>query len=180
MSVLFMPSLHSNSMHVTPDFPKELIGNVQEFYVNNPQLSVRTIAEMSEKVFGRHISPDTLKDFVQRGGWQALRNSSAVSSEEISREVNDIRKIVYHQIVNNSSGGILIRGDVSYDEILERLDGLEVTLVYIENTDPGLVNAYMNLLAKSKLDLNLSSGSAKTPRQQVIEEARQVISEYAR
>ena len=176
-----MPSFHSDAMHSTPDFPKELVGNVQEFYVNNPGLSSRAIADMSEKVFGRHISPDTIKDWIQRGGWQALRNgASSASSEEISREVNDIRKIVYHQIVNNASGGILIRGDVSYEEVLERLEGFEVTLVYVESTDPGLVNAYMNLLAKSKLDLNLSTGSAKTPRQQVIEEARQVIAEFGR
>lgn len=174
-----MPSLHSGSLHGIPDFPKELIGNVQEFYVSNPGLSARAISDMSEKIFGRSISTDLIKGWIQKGGWQALRNAtSSVTSEEIAQEVNAIRKIVYQQIVNNASGGILIRGDVPYDEIAARLEGLDLILVYVESTDPQLVNAYMNLLAKSKLDLNLSSGSAKTPRQQVIEEARAVISEY--
>lgn len=160
-------------------YSDEYLSRLKDFFLNNPGVSLEEIAANSEQLFGRPISFELVRRIVRP--WQVERNAvTAESATDISGEVNTIRRVIFRQIVAAEQGGFFISGP-QVDEAAEIIKsaGLEIEVVSLRpgGIDHNLVNAYMNLLAKSNLKFNLENTSAKTSRERALELAREALDE---
>lgn len=160
-------------------YSDEYLARLKDFFLNNPDVSMEEMANNSEQLFGKAIPFELLRKTVRP--WMVERTATAAENAgDISHEVNTIRRVIYRQIIAAEQGGIFISGSQAEEavEIIKSagLD-IEITTFRPGGVDHNLVNAYMNLLAKSNLKFNLDSSSAKTSRERALEIAREALDE---
>lgn len=164
------------------DYSRDYLNKARDLYLTNPTLNVSDIARLSSDLLGQPIDPDTLRLHAQKEGWAAQKaRENFKPNMSITEEVNQIRQVVFRQIIAAEHGGVFVTGpQLSQAVELLKNAGLEVELLDLKpgGVDHNLVNAYMNLLAKSKININLDSVSAKTPRELAIELAKEALSEH--
>lgn len=165
-----------------------------DFFMANPSLTVKDVADRSKEVCGVAVKYVDLREVARRADWAVKRsqfqeavNTSAVSDDDnVVSEVNHIRRIIYRQITAASEAGVMITGEgADYDTIKEALAGIpDIKVVKLRpgGVDAQMVNAYMNLLSKSNVKLDLGGNvSGKTAREQALEltgEADKELNDY--
>lgn len=182
------------------DYHPEIWTRLKEYYFSHPGISLRQTAARSAMICGKSVKYGDLKPIAQRENWEVERNRllaqvaiqandelEAVDAEadNVINEVNNIRRIVYRQIVAASENGLLLTGEFDRDAVIALLTGipdLKIVKLRPGGVDAQMVNAYMNLLAKSNVRLDLAGGvSGKTSREQaleVIDEADKELDDY--
>jgi hypothetical protein len=160
-------------------YSEDLIERAREIFLANPELSFAELSRQSANLLGFHIELDSLKEYAAKGNWAVQRSAlqGNKSDTDIISEVNIIREILFSQILAESRTGLLITGNFDKEEIAHRLSGLDIKIVEFSprGVDPQLVNAYMNCLQKAGIKLEGLGTSAKTSRQQIIEQAQEEI-----
>lgn len=160
-------------------YSDEYIDRLKDFVINNPGVSLEEIAANSEQLFGRAINFELLRRIARP--WTVERNAAAAESAgDISHEVNTIRQLIFHQLVAAKQGGIFITGAQAAEAAdIIRAAKMDIEILPLKpgGVDYNLVNAYMNLLAKSNLKFNLDNTSAKTSRERALELAREALDE---
>ena len=166
------------------EFNEDYLARAREIYLTR-NLSIDDIADQSAELLGQSIERGRLRAYSIEGNW-AVEKSKALGkspqSDDVKTEVDTIRKIVYNQIVAESESGLLVKFDnpEQRKQVTEYLRKLELVFVDFQpgGVDAQLVNAYMGLLTKSKeIGLESRGQSAKTTRQQVLDEAKKAIEE---
>lgn len=162
----------------------EAIRKLKEHFLSTT-ISIPELAAMSQVICGQNVNYDALIEYVHHdpeGDWEVTRNSlNFARSENVGEEVNHIRQIVYQQIIAANESGLLIVGEFDESEIKERLSDMKDTIKIVRirpgGVDSAMVNAYMNLLSKSNIPINISGSSAKTAREQGLDYIRQAKEE---
>lgn len=160
----------------------EAIRLLKEYYLSS-FCTYKDLATLSESICSQKIAYTNLIEYIRfdpEGDWEVTRNSLQFANrDDVTQEVNDIRKIVYQQIIALSENGLLLVGDIDESDVKKRLEGLDIKLVRIRpgGVDGNLVNAYMNLLQKSNIPINAPGSSSKTPLEQGIDLIRQTMGE---
>lgn len=137
---------------------------------------------MSRDLCGKHVDLDAIKTRSRIEGWEIERNSLKNSSEDVVSEVHHIRQIVYQQIVAASESGLMLVGEFDHEAVMRLLSGIEnlkVIKLKPGAVDASMVNAYMNLLTKSNIRLDMVGASGKTSREQGIDLLREAMEELA-
>lgn len=167
---------------------------LREFWFANPQLTLKDLPAYAESITGKSFKYPDIKNFADTNGWEVARtkylaeNGSNIdtSGGSVIAEVNHIRQIVYQQIVAANESGLLLTGDFDRDEVtalLSGIDNLKIVKLRPGGVDAQMVNAYMNLLTKSNVRLDLGTTSGKTSREQLfdaVEEAEKELDDYYR
>lgn len=160
---------------------QDALNQLKTFALANPAVPIEQIALRSKSICGQEISYDRLKIYAERdpdGPWLIQR--SAQKTDDVSSEVNHVRRIVYSQIVAQNEGGLLLTGDFDEQALTEMFEGttVKISRVNPNSADAALINAYMNLLSKSNVNFSLGDTSGRSSREQVIEEARKALTEF--
>lgn len=159
------------------DLNAEMVEILKNHYVTS-DLTVDKLAGMSKKLVGKQIPRETINTYVKRNMWNVERNrirsEKGSDAGKIQQELDEIRELVYKQIVQGAKKGLFLTGDFDREEVMELLsgiDGVEVSKINPRGIEPSWVNAYVNLLDKSKVIDNLkpSGVSGKTALQQAEE-----------
>lgn len=156
----------------------EVVEQARALYVAGG-VTLEQIAEQSKSLFGQEIPYETLRVIARNNSkiWTVERNAE---TSDISGEVDEIRRIIFEQIVTESQEGYFValddldRAEEVYDMLFDMqveypgaIKG-DIKRIKPRGVDHNLVNAYMNLLSKSKIDINIGA-SAKTSFEQVVE-----------
>jgi hypothetical protein len=149
----------------------ELIEAAKAAYLKS-NMSMAELARNSQSLIGQHISLNKLLYYSRRdseGRWDVLRKANP---DKVSREINHLRGLLYEQIVANAEGGFFVTGEDLDEavliETLSQIDGIQIRKINPGSTEPALVNAYMNILAKANITTDIGV-SAKTSREQVLD-----------
>lgn len=165
------------------NYNEDLIERAREIFLSNPSLTITELSKQSEALLGQHIPVDVLKDASYAGKWVVKRSAMAEQDSpdiDVAQQVKIVQTILFDQIVAESRSGLMITGDNLPElkqEIIRKLSGLdvEVSEVSARGANAQLINAFMNCLDKSGVDLKRMGTSAKTSIQQVIEAAREEV-----
>ena len=137
----------------------------------NPRLNLQDLSKRSEELFGRKIEHSAVRNYAS--GWEAERNALRGGEVDVSSEIDDIRRALYRQIIALSEPGLIVTGEIELAKsALAGVPGLSIKETGTVNHQD--VNAYMNLLSKSKYDIK-PGASAKTSQQRAIEIAREHV-----
>lgn len=158
----------------------DFVNHAKEVFLANEHLSLSMIAKQSKELLGQQIDVHRLKKIAKENGdWQVVKKAKYASSSRpsISDEVEQIRQAVFDSIVAAVSGGIFISGDFNEDEVMEAI--IDIPGVNIKYIDPAAlpldaVNAYTNLLSRTKTPVTPTGVSAKTEREKAIDLYREV------
>lgn len=167
------------------NYTEEVWERLREFYLANPQFDLTDIAAASAQICGKEVAYADLK--ARATNWDIERNQlDAAPEKDVASEVNHIRRIVYEQIIAASQNGLMLVGDFDRQEVMVALNGiknLKIVTMRPGGVDAQMVNAYMNLLQKSNVRLDLGIQSGKTSREQVMDlsqQAKDELDEYYR
>ncbi len=148
-------------------------------------MSMQKLADSSEELLGQEIGVDRLKQLSisdARGNWRVARqHQNALLAKDVSEEVESIRQLTYQQLIMSSTSGLYLQGKPGELEAVRQIVNDECPDIKIVNinprgVEPALLNAYMNLLAKSKTPIT-SRVDARTELQKAMEVSRQAIKE---
>lgn len=135
------------------------------------------LSSLSQKLIGKHIPVDVLKHASRDdpdGSWATQRRLLTEGTQDVTDEIQHLRQIMYQQIVLQSNAGLFLSGEFDEEEVKRRLrgiPGLEIKR-WGGRVDSNLINTYMNILAKSNIEIRLSGANGKTPREQVLDAIR--------
>lgn len=172
-----------------PAVHADAIAKLETFFLANPAVDIRKLSGMSEEICGKKVEYEFIKSQARDGNWVERRNALNKKPEnDISSEVDHIRRIVYSQIVSANESGILITSDEANlletaVRLLEGIEGIRIVRIKPGAVDATMVNAYMNLLSKTNANLNLGTTNGKTEREQafdMFEQAQKELNEQYR
>lgn len=169
-------------------YNSEVAISLRTFFLANPSMDLRQLARLSESICGQEVPYEKVKELAGRENWEVQRAAKKGDEEvdDVLAEVQHIRRMVYQQMVVANEAGLLVTGLPEMLETASNLLGslgenVKVVRIRPGGLDASMVNAYMNLLAKTNMNLNMKSGSGKTGRQEAIElsvEADKELDEY--
>lgn len=159
------------------DYTKDTIDTLRATFIENPKLGIKEVARRSEEIVGQKIQYDNLRHIArndEEGNWHVLKRAHQASGKDadINHEVDHIRRLMYRELALTGEEGLLIIGNYDQEEVraaLGGIAGIEIKEFGSRRIDHNLVNAYMNILSKSNMELNVQGTSAKTPREQVLD-----------
>lgn len=163
----------------------ETIEKAKEIFLGDRFMSLEKLSDASEDLLGQKIAFENLKKYAQRGNWsheKQILHQAEETGDDITKEVEAIRRVLFDQITTANRGGLLIVGETSDDleaklnELLEGYPDLDWVKVNPGAVNATWVNAYMNLLDKANIGIS-SGASAKTSYQQALEIARKASRE---
>ena len=165
-------------MRSSGKYNEEIIQRAEHAYVEDG-ISLESISELSQDLLGMKVPFDTIKLWSKDYHWRKKKiekenRGDNKPVDSVVDEVNVIRKIIFEEIVAKSRSGLMVTGD-NIDEarvILDGIEGIDIREVSPTGTDSSLINSYMNLLSKAKVDFTNMGRSAKTTRQQVMDLAK--------
>lgn len=155
---------------------RQAIERLKEQYIHS-ELTALELAQISADLVGQEVSVDTIRYQIKRESWQVLRAAARAETDAdegslVVDELSQLRRLYYQQIIASTQEGLLVTGQFDRDEFHARLadlDGIEIISFSPRGIDHNDVNAYMNLLTKSGVEISVRGISAKTGRQQAIE-----------
>ena len=158
------------------NYNAEYFEAAKELYLGG--MSLQNIANDSTELLGMPIAYDQLNAFSVKNKWVIAKGNRtpSVKDDDIKYQVDTLRNIVFNQLVAESESELLLfLGEEQRDLVIDFLkeNQIEYKDFTPRGVDPQLVNAFMGLLTKSK-DAGIENlgKTAKTSRQQVIEEVR--------
>lgn len=160
----------------------DLFKTLREIYIGSPNLTLKELSDMSQDLCGKFVDLDAIATRSRIEGWDVERNALRNDNTSVASEVHHIRQIVYQQIVAANESGLLLVGDFDHEEVtslLKGIEGLRVTKLRPGGVDAAMVNAYMNLLAKSNIRLDMVGASGKTSREQGLDLFKEAMAELA-
>jgi hypothetical protein len=166
-------------MRALGDFNEEYLEAAKRLFLGG--MSLDDIAEQSEELLGMPIARDRLNGYSVKYKWVVEKGQNkSKQSDDVKVQVDTIRNIIFAQIVAESESGLLISLEKNqYDLVTGFLDEKKITYKDVPcRINPQLVNSFMGLLTDSKgAGIENLGRTAKTSRQQVLEEARRAIEE---
>ncbi len=165
------------------DYNEEYLEAAKRLFLGG--MSLDDIAEQSEELLGMPIARDRLNGYSVKYKWVVEKGQNkSKPSDDVKVQVDAIRNLIFAQIVAESESGLLVSLDEDQHDLVETfLKEQEVTYKYVapRGINPQLVNSFMGLLTDSKgAGIENLGRTAKTSRQQIIEETRKGISEVGR
>lgn len=152
-------------------------------------MSFQEVVDKSEMLLGQKVSLDRIKreSSLHPDLWVVARRGPE-SRSDIATEVDTIRHLMFETIVASSQEGIwipIINKD-NETTIMRLIRSIEAELVSYgcgeirrikpKGLDHNLVNAYMGLLSKSNVNLDIGA-SAKTSREQAMDIVAEALDE---
>lgn len=112
----------------------DFMAQVKEYFINST-FTLKELSERSEELFGSFVSYDVLKKASQLDNWLTLRADNL--PENLEDEITNVRKMLYQDIMAPSTSAA---------------------------SRAQLVNAWSNLLSRSKVNGTITSAKTTTER----------------